>query len=53
MIVTWLIHETGNPLAMAWYLTGATVVGLIAMILIIESAPGHTSISMAATEGVL
>jgi MFS transporter, MHS family, citrate/tricarballylate:H+ symporter len=37
--VTWLIRATGNVLAPAWYLTAATLVGLIAMILTEESAP--------------
>jgi MFS family permease len=39
LVTTWLIHATGNPLAAAWYLTGATAVGLLAMSLIRESAP--------------
>lgn len=39
LIITWLIHVTGNPLAPAWYLVGATLIGQIAMILILESAP--------------
>jgi MHS family citrate/tricarballylate:H+ symporter-like MFS transporter len=36
-IVAWLDHVTGNPLAIAWYLMGATCVGLIASILITET----------------
>jgi MHS family citrate/tricarballylate:H+ symporter-like MFS transporter len=38
-IITWLIHVTGNPLAPAWYMTGAIVIGLVAMGLMQESAP--------------
>ncbi len=38
-VITLLIRETGNPLAPAWYWTGATVVGLVAMVLMRESAP--------------
>jgi hypothetical protein len=38
-IVTWLIKATGNSLAPAWYWIGAEVAGLIAMIVIRESAP--------------
>ena len=36
-IVAWLDHATGNPLAIAWYLMGATCVGLVASILIAET----------------
>ncbi|MBW8707959.1 MAG: MFS transporter [Alphaproteobacteria bacterium] len=38
-IVTWLIDVTGSPLAPAWYLTGAVLLGLIAMLMMRESAP--------------
>lgn len=38
-VVTWLIKETGNPLAPAWYLLGATIVGVTAMALMRETAP--------------
>jgi MFS family permease len=37
--VTWLIKITGSSLAPAWYWTGASVVGLIAMSIVRESAP--------------
>jgi MFS family permease len=37
--VAWLIGITGNVLAPAWYLTAATFIGLIAMILTTETAP--------------
>ena len=36
-IVAWLDHVTRNPLAIAWYLMGATCVGLLASILITET----------------
>ncbi len=39
LVVTWLIHVTGNPLAPAWYLLFAGTVGLIAMALMRETAP--------------
>ena len=39
LVVTWLIHVTNNPLAPAWYLTGAAAVGQIAVMLFPESAP--------------
>jgi MFS family permease len=38
-IITWLIHVTGNPLAPAWYMTGAIVIGFVAVLLMKESAP--------------
>ena len=37
--VTWLIKATGNPLAPAWYWTGAAIVGLAAIVSAGESAP--------------
>lgn len=39
VIVTWLIHATGNALAPAWYMLFATAVGLAAMTLMRETAP--------------
>jgi MFS family permease len=39
-ILKLLIERTGNPLAPAYYWTGAAVMGLVAMILVTESAPG-------------
>jgi MFS transporter, MHS family, citrate/tricarballylate:H+ symporter len=39
LVVTWLIHVTGSPMAPAWYLLGATALGQIALMLISESAP--------------
>jgi MFS family permease len=36
-----LIDRTGNPMAPAYYWTAAAVVGLVAMILVKESAPGR------------
>jgi MFS transporter, MHS family, citrate/tricarballylate:H+ symporter len=40
LVVTWLLHLTGNPLAPAWYLLLAAIVGLVAMSLMPETAPG-------------
>lgn len=37
--VTWLLHVTGKPITLAWYLTGMSTLGLIAMMLLRESAP--------------
>ena len=39
LVVTWLIHVSGNPVAPAWYLTGAVAVGQVALMLMPESAP--------------
>jgi len=39
LVVTWLIHVTGNPLAPAWYMIVAGAIGLIAMIMMRETAP--------------
>ena len=38
-VITWLLHVTGNPMAPAWYLLAATAITVIAMYLIVESAP--------------
>jgi MFS family permease len=38
-IVTWLIAETGSPLAPAWYMTAAVLLGLLGMVAMPESAP--------------
>ena len=41
-MIKWLITVTGNPLAPAYYWTGAAMIGLIAMALVRESAPVKT-----------
>jgi len=38
-VVTWLIEVTGSPLAPAWYMTAAGVLGLLGMVAMPESAP--------------
>ena len=43
LVVTWLLHVSGNPLAPSWYLLLAGAVGLIAMSLLPETAPGKVS----------
>ena len=40
-VITWLLHVTGNPMAPAWYLLVATAASVIAMYLIVESAPAR------------
>jgi MHS family citrate/tricarballylate:H+ symporter-like MFS transporter len=44
LVVTWLIHITGNALAPAWYLLFAGTVGLVAMVLMRETAPVKRSV---------
>jgi MFS transporter, MHS family, citrate/tricarballylate:H+ symporter len=42
LVITWLIQITGNPMAPAFYLMAATVVGQLSLRLILESAPVKT-----------
>jgi MFS family permease len=37
VVVTWLIHFTGNPLAPAWYLIGTSAIGIAAILMIAET----------------
>jgi MFS family permease len=39
LVVTWLLEVTGQPMAIAWYLSGVSLVGLAAMLAMRESAP--------------
>jgi MFS transporter, MHS family, citrate/tricarballylate:H+ symporter len=41
LVVTWLIRATGDPMAPAWYLFAATLVGQGALWLMLESAPAR------------
>ncbi|HZZ89128.1 MAG TPA: MFS transporter [Caulobacteraceae bacterium] len=41
LVVTWLIHVTGSPMAPAWYLIAATAIGQLAYLMIRESAPSR------------
>ncbi len=49
LVITWLIHVTGNPLAPAWYLSGATAIAQIALMLLPESAPARLARRAAAS----
>jgi len=40
-LLVWLMHATNQPLAPAFYLIGTTLVGLVAMVLMRETAPAH------------
>ncbi len=39
LILTWLLHITGAPIAIAWYLLGAGLIALVAMLAIPETRP--------------
>lgn len=39
LVVAWLTHVTGNPIAPAWYILGAVLLGLGAMAAFPETAP--------------
>jgi MHS family citrate/tricarballylate:H+ symporter-like MFS transporter len=39
LVVTWILRATGSPMALAVYLTVVSIIGVIAMYLIRESAP--------------
>ena len=41
LVVTWLIHATGNPMALAAYLSAAAALGLLAGLLMPERAPAR------------
>ena len=43
-VVAWLIEVTGSPLAPAWYMCAALVLGLCAMLAVRESAPIKTGV---------
>jgi MFS family permease len=47
LIVTWLIHVTGNALAPAWYMLLASTIGLGAMAMMAETAPVRLAASTA------
>ncbi len=39
LVVTWLLHVTGSSMSIAWYLVVMSIIGLIAMLMMPESAP--------------
>jgi MFS transporter, MHS family, citrate/tricarballylate:H+ symporter len=48
LVVTWLLHLSGDPLAPSWYLLLAAFVGLVAMSLMPETAPAKVGLTHAA-----
>jgi MFS transporter, MHS family, citrate/tricarballylate:H+ symporter len=43
LVVTWLLHVTGNALAPAWYMLFAGAIGVIAMAMMRETLPASRS----------
>jgi MHS family citrate/tricarballylate:H+ symporter-like MFS transporter len=43
LVVTWLLHVTGNSLAPAWYMLFASAIGLAAMAMMRETLPASRS----------
>ncbi len=39
LVITWLIHVSGNTMAPAWYLIAAVAIGQVALMLFPETAP--------------
>jgi len=46
-VVAWLTGMTGNPLSPAWYMFGASLLGLVAMAFASESAPAKVGVAPA------
>jgi MFS family permease len=42
LTITWLTHVSGDPMAPAWYVLAATIIGQVGLMLIPESAPVKT-----------
>jgi len=47
LVVTWILEVTGNPMAIAWYLMGVSLVGFAAMYALRESAPVRLKVALA------
>lgn len=45
LVVTWLIHATGNPLSLTWYLIATNIAGVAAMAMMAETAPAMTAVT--------
>ncbi|SDC39841.1 MFS transporter, MHS family, proline/betaine transporter [Terribacillus halophilus] len=42
LISTWLVHQTGNNLAPAWYLTIVSIIGFLVILLLFKSTSGKS-----------
>ncbi len=49
-VVAWLTGVTGDPLSPAWYMLAATLIGLVAMLFVRETAPVKSSDAVAPRE---
>lgn len=47
LVVTWLLKLTGTPMALAWYLSGVSLIGLTAVALMRETAPARRRLALA------
>jgi len=47
LMVAWVLHATGNPMSVAWFLAAVCCAGLIATALMRESAPGLARVARA------
>jgi MFS family permease len=48
LFLTWLLHVTGTPMAVAWLRTAAIAISLVAILLLRESAPTRAPLLVAA-----
>lgn len=48
LVVTWLLHITGNPMVLAWYHLATAAMGGCALLFIVESAPSRIAPALAA-----
>ncbi len=49
LVVTWILEVTGEPMSIAWYLTGVSLIGFAAMYALEESAPVKTALASRST----
>jgi MFS family permease len=47
LVITWILEVTGNPMSIAWYLTGVSLIGFGAMYALKESAPVKLRLAVA------
>ena len=50
LLVTWLIHVTGDPMALAWYQLAAGAAGALGMLFIVETSPAKVAPALVAAE---
>ncbi|SEN54123.1 MFS transporter, MHS family, proline/betaine transporter [Terribacillus saccharophilus] len=42
LVSTWLVHQTGNNLAPAWYLTAVSIIGFLVILFLFKSTSGKS-----------